>query len=384
VRKICFFIGSRANYASIKSVLSYARADAEIEFQVILAASAVIDRFGDLRAQLESQQISIDAEIFMLLEGDRPLTMAKSAGLGIIELATALDRLAPDVVIIVGDRFETIAMSIAAAYMNCPIAHTMGGEVSGTIDESIRHANTKFAQIHFCATELAKQRIIKMGEDSEKVFNVGCPRVDVAKEVIKNVNLTKVQANLNSLGVGDVINLEHQFLVVSQHPVTTEYVENSEQIQQTIAAVQELQVPAIFLWPNSDAGNEQIAREYRKTRERGGRASMRFIKNLAFEDYISLLATTRCLVGNSSSGIREGGFIGTPVVNIGSRQHDREHAANVLTVAALSTEISSAIKVQIEHGHYPSDTLYGDGCAAGKITKILKTVDLTVQKRLAY
>jgi UDP-hydrolysing UDP-N-acetyl-D-glucosamine 2-epimerase len=183
-RKICVVIGSRANYGSIKSAMRAIRAHPALELQVVVGASALIDRYGSVVKIIEKDGFSPAARVHMLIEGETPATMAKSTGLGLLELPTVFEQLTPDVVLTVGDRFETMATTLAAAYMNIPIAHTMGGEVSGTIDESIRHAVTKFAHIHFPASEDARLRIIKLGERHQDVYMVGCPRIDLVSEIL--------------------------------------------------------------------------------------------------------------------------------------------------------------------------------------------------------
>ena len=184
MRKICVVIGSRANYSSIKSAMQAIQAHPDLELQVVVGASAVLDRYGSVVNLIEKDGFKPAAKVYMLIEGENPATMAKSTGLGLLELPTIFDQLQPDVVLTVGDRFETMATTLAAAYMNIPLAHTMGGEVTGTIDESIRHAVTKFAHIHFPACSEAKERIIKLGERPEDVYLVGCPRIDLVAEVL--------------------------------------------------------------------------------------------------------------------------------------------------------------------------------------------------------
>ena len=183
-RKICIVIGSRANYSSIKSVMRAVQAHPELELQLVLGASALLDRYGAVVNLVRADGFEPQAEVHMLIEGETPATMAKSTGLGLLELPTIFARLAPDFVLTVGDRFETMATALAAAYMNIPIAHTMGGEVSGTIDESIRHAVTKFAHVHFAASRDAGERIIRLGERPEDVHVVGCPRIDLVAEIL--------------------------------------------------------------------------------------------------------------------------------------------------------------------------------------------------------
>jgi UDP-hydrolysing UDP-N-acetyl-D-glucosamine 2-epimerase len=260
----------------------------------------------------------------------------------------------------------------------------MGGEVSGTIDESIRHAVTKFAHIHFPASEDARERILKLGERTNDVYLVGCPRVDLVARILTEPAANAL-AGLFEQGVGDALDLERPFVLVSQHPVTTEYGEGEKQITTTLEAVREVGLPAIVLWPNADAGSDDVARGIRKWRERGLSKNMHFFKNLPTATYIHLMARAACLVGNSSSGVREGAFIGTPVVNIGSRQDGRRRGRNVIDVPHERTQIIAAMRSQVEHGRYERDPIYGDGKAGERIAQILATKsDIQIQKRITY
>lgn len=382
MRKICVVIGSRANYSSIKSAMRAIQAHAGLELQLVVGASALLDRYGAVVNLIEKDGFRPDARVHMLIEGENPTTMAKSTGLGLLELPTIFEQLKPDVVLTVGDRFETMATTLAAAYMNLPIAHTMGGEVSGTIDESIRHAVTKFAHIHFPASKDARERIIKLGEPPETVHMVGCPRIDLVAEILKDErNLTEALFNT---GVGEKLNLDKPFLLVSQHPVTTEYGEGERQITATLEAVHEVDLPAIVLWPNADAGSDDVARGIRKWRERKLDKHMHFFKNLPVETYIRLMERTTCLIGNSSSGIREGAYVGTPVVNVGSRQEMRERGRNVIDVPCEREAITTALRRQIANGRYPMEPIYGDGQAGERIAEVLATCQVNVQKRITY
>ncbi|MBN8555163.1 MAG: UDP-N-acetylglucosamine 2-epimerase (hydrolyzing) [Deltaproteobacteria bacterium] len=381
-RKICVVIGSRANYSSIKSAMRAIQNHPSLELQVIVGASAILDRYGSVVNLIERDGFKISSKLYMLVEGETPATMAKSTGLGLMELPTIFTQLQPDIVLTVGDRFETMATTLAAAYMNIPVAHTMGGEVSGTIDESIRHAVTKFAHIHFPASRDAKERILKLGERTEDVYLVGCPRIDLVDEILKTPN-TSIQ-NLFETGVGERFSLNEPFILVSEHPVTTEYGAGEKQISTTLNAVAAINLPAVVLWPNADAGSDDIARGIRKFREQNKAKNMHFFKNLSITDYVHLMKKTVCLVGNSSSGIREGAFIGTPVVNIGSRQDSRERGENVLDASHEQNLIEAAIKKQIQHGPYKSEPIYGDGKAGEKIAQILSKCEVKIQKRITY
>lgn len=385
MKKICIVIGSRANYSSIKSAMFAIKNHKQLQLQVITCASAILDRYGSVANLIKGDGFEIDAEAYTLIEGENPLTMAKSTGLGLIELPTIFEKLAPDFVITVGDRFETMATAIASAYMNIPLVHTMGGEVTGTIDESIRHAITKFAHVHFPSSEDAANRIIKLGEKPQDVHMVGCPRIDLVAEILKeDPDAIELGSDIFNTGVGNKLNLKSPFLLVSQHPVTTEYGEGEKQIYSTLKAISRIGMQAIILWPNSDAGSEDIARGMRKWRESENSSKMHFFKNLPIKTYVKLMKRTSCLIGNSSSGIREGAFIGTPCVNIGTRQTMREKGENVIDVNFNEEEIYNAINLQLNHGPYKKNPIYGNGNAGELIAEILSTKKVTIQKLITY
>lgn len=383
MRKICVVIGSRANYSSIKSVMRAVKGHPNLELQLVVGASALLDRYGSVVNLIEKDGFHVSARLHMLIEGETPVTMAKSTGLGLMELPTIFDTLKPDIVLTVGDRFETMATTLAAAYMNIPIAHTMGGEVSGTIDESIRHAVTKFAHVHFPASQGAKERIIKLGERPETVHLVGCPRIDLVASLLVEENAARLTEVLQT-GVGDLISAESPFVLVSQHPVTTEYGEGEKQITETLEAVKKVGLPAIVLWPNADAGSDDIARGIRKWREKKLDKNMHFFKNLPIDVYVQLMKKTKCLIGNSSSGIREGAFIGTPTVNLGSRQDARERGDNVIDASHEREAIAGAIQKQLKHGGYKSNPVYGDGKAGDRVANVLATCEIQLQKQITY
>ena len=384
VRKVCVFIGSRANYSSIKSVMRAVQQHPGLRLQLVVGASALLDRFGSVVDVIEADGFEPDAKVTMIVEGETPGTMAKSTGLGLLELPTIFGMLKPDVVVSVGDRFETMATAVAAAYMNIPLAHTMGGEISGTIDESIRHAVTKLSHLHFPANKQAADRIVRMGEQPSTVHVVGCPRVDLVAEIAKSNGHIESPDWLEREGVGAHITLDKPFLLVSQHPVTTEYGHGEQQIVETLMALYELQMPTIMLWPNADAGSEDLSRGMRKFREKYRPEYIRFYKNFPIETYVRLMISCACALGNSSAPLREGAFVGVPTVNIGTRQQGRDRADNVLDSACDRREIVAAVRQQLAHGRYPSSHLYGDGGAGARIATVLGNAPLSVQKRLAY
>lgn len=385
VKKICVFIGSRANYSSIKSAMRAIKEHEKLELQIVLGASSVLDKYGSVIDLIKNDGFHITRRSYMSVEGETPETMAKSTGLGLMDMATIFAEIRPDFVVVVGDRYEIMAPAVAAAYMNIPLVHTMGGEITGTIDESIRHAVTKLAHVHFPANRESAERILKLGERQDMIFNVGCPRIDLVKEIIEHPypDVEKVCSIYG--GVGCDIDISKPFLLVSQHPVTTEFENAQSQMIETLEALAELDMPTIMLWPNSDAGSDGISREIRKYREKHTDNKLHLFKNLPMEVYITLMMRTACLVGNSSSGIREGEFIGTPCVNIGSRQTGRERGENVIDVGNDRKQITEAVWKQIRHGRYQSKHLYGNGDAGVRIANILADMGIVdVQKRITY
>jgi UDP-hydrolysing UDP-N-acetyl-D-glucosamine 2-epimerase len=291
------------------------------------------------------------------------------------------EQLKPDFLLTVGDRFETMATAIASAYMNIPLAHTMGGEVTGTIDESVRHAVTKLAHVHFPANQDAAARIVRMGEDPDQVFVVGCPRIDLVAEIVQHDLCPDDWHWLQHEGVGADIDPRQPFLLVSQHPVTTEFGQGERQIAATLAAVQSLAVPSVMLWPNADAGSDDVARGIRKFREGHRGSKIRFYKNLPIDTYVRLMNRCSCLIGNSSSAIREGEFLGVPAVNIGTRQAGRQRGSNVVDVGHDAQAIADAVQDQVRHGRYSSRHVYGDGRAGARIAGILASCHVPIQKQ---
>ncbi|MBA3347259.1 MAG: UDP-N-acetylglucosamine 2-epimerase (hydrolyzing) [Actinobacteria bacterium] len=379
-RKVCVVVASRANYARIKTVLEAVQAHPDLELQVVAGASLVLERFGNADDVMSMDGFPPDAIIRFIIEGETPATMAKSTGLALLELPTVLELLQPDIVLTVADRFETIATAIAAAYMNIPVAHTQGGEVSGSIDESVRHAVTKLSHLHFPATELSAQRVIAMGEDPATVFNLGCPSIDL----VAQTDLTLRQDTLEHFGgAGAPIDLDQPFVLMMQHPVTTEYGHGLDQINETMRAVADVGLQTLVFWPNVDAGSEQVSKGLRLFRETGENQGFHFFRNLPPEIFVKLMAHTACIVGNSSAALREGAYLGTPAVTVGSRQQHRERGPNVVEVGHDSSEIADALRQQIAHSRYEKSTMFGDGDAGRRIADVLALERPLVQKRLS-
>lgn len=383
MKRICIIITTRGNYAKMKSVIKAISGAPDLELQIIVGGGAVLPKYGNILQTINGNDIRVDRVIHFLVEGENPVTMAKSAGIALMEFTTAFENLKPDVVLVIADRFECLPIAMAASYMNIPIAHVEGGEVSGSIDESVRHAITKLSHLHLPATEGAAKRIERMGEDPATIFPVGCTSLDVFREMDLN-DLAPVMTLQKKSGVGKQLDLKRPYLVVIQHPVTTEYQQNMRHVNETIKAIDSLRMPTVWIWPNMDAGSDGISKGIRVFREQRNPDYIHFFKSLPIEYYGPLLNNAACIVGNSSSGIREAAFLGTPSVNIGSRQAGRERGKNVVDVGYDATDIENAIRRQVDHGRYPNDYLYGDGMSGQKIVDILRSFQFTLQKRICY
>ena len=382
-KKIAAVITARPSYSRIKTALTAIKEHPELELQLIVAGSALLGRYGNAVDYIIADGFTIDEKVFMVLEGENPTSMAKTTGLGVIELANVFHKLQPDAVISIADRFETISTSIAASYQNIPLIHIQGGEVTGNIDEKVRHANTKLADLHLVATEDAKQRVIKMGENPGTVFNTGCPSIDVALEVQRHPALDFDPINKYG-GVGERIQWEEGYIVVMQHPVTTEYTSARSDILETLRAVYELNIPTFWFWPNVDAGSDGTSNGIRSFREEVNPQNIHFFKNMTPSDFLKLLVNSLCLIGNSSVGIRECSFLGVPTVNIGSRQNKRARGSNVKDVTHDKELIKKAIKNRMQTNSITKETIYGEGDSGKKIAEIIAKTDLHFHKTINY
>ena len=353
----------------------------EVNLQIICTGTMLLDRFGRAVDVVRSDGFTVAEEIYMELEGSVPITMAKSMGLAIVELSSALQRLAPDLVVVIGDRYEALGVAISAVFQNFCLVHIQGGEVTGSIDESTRHAITKLAHYHFPSTKRAGRYVVAMGERDDTVFPLGCPSADVVHEVSK----LELPANtVSKAGVGVQIDLEEPFLLCLFHPVTTDYQSAEHQMEEVLQALSELGMPTILIWPNIDAGSDGVSQAIRRFRESDDGFPLRAFKNFSPEEYIPLLARATCAVGNSSSFIRDASFLGTPVILVGDRQNGRERSDAVIQVEAKSADIVSGIRKQISHGHYPASELYGRPGVSKQIARNIAGLKAYAQKRLAY
>jgi UDP-hydrolysing UDP-N-acetyl-D-glucosamine 2-epimerase len=410
MRTICVVATNRSDYGRLHPVMEALKSHQDIELKVVVGSAAYFDGlwwylryakvsslprslfwlvrarlikiFGGERAVLAQEQLSrmvqkdgyeIAARLPLLIEGSTPPQMVAAAGTGLLKLADIFSELTPDLVLINGDRFEILPVAVAAAYMNIRVAHIEGGDVSGTIDNSIRHAISKFAHLHFPATTESAARLERMGEDPATIFTHGSPIIDTLRGIdtsLGNDLHDRYPKDLNA------IDLTKPYVVVMQHPVTTEYEDSYAQTKELLAALDTIGMPQFFIAPNIDAGSDGIATALSEYRNSSGAARSIFHKHLSLEDYIKVFASAAVAVGNSSSFLREGAYLGVPCVVVGSRQRHRERGENVIEVEAKREPIADAMRKQIAHGRYPSDLRFGKGDAATQIAQTLASIDL--------
>ena len=382
-RKICVVVTARPSYSRIRTALKAISEHPDLELQLVVAASALLDRYGNAIQAIERDGFAIAARVYMVLEGENLVTSAKSTGLGLVELATVFDGLKPDAVVTIADRYETMATAVAASYMNIPVVHVQGGEVTGSIDEKVRHAVTKLSNVHLVSTQMAAERVRRLGEEPSSIHVTGCPSIDIAAEVAARPEMD-FDPFAKYGGVGPKADLTKGYLVVMQHPVTTEYDGARHQVEETLYAVTGVGLPVLWFWPNVDAGSDGTSKGIRVFREQVDPPDFHLFRNMFPEDFLRLLCGATAIVGNSSVAIRECSYLGVPAVNIGSRQQGRERGQNVIDVEHDRVAIAAAIRAHMSRGRAPKDLLYGDGQAGARIADCLATVPLTIEKRLTY
>ena len=380
-RKICVVITARPSYSRIRSALYAIKEHPNLELQLIISGSALLAKYGSAIDFIVDDGFIPDAQIYHMVEGETLLSSAKSTGLALIELSTELSKLQPDAVITIADRYETLATAIAASYSNIPVVHVQGGEITGSIDEKVRHAVTKLSDIHFVSTQESKRRVISMGENPDCVFWTGCPSIDLAKEISTNPTIDFDPFEKYG-GVGDSFDIKHPYLVVMQHPITTEYTDSSTQIRSTLSAIMKLGIPAFWFWHNPDSGSEGVAKEIRVFREHNQTTGINFVRNMSPEDFLKIAIGSKCIVGNSSVAIRECSYLGIPAVNIGTRQQNRERGMNVIDSTHNERDIYKSVKSQMNMRSVEKDILYGNGDAGKKMADILSICNLDIRKTL--
>lgn len=373
MKKICVVVASRANYGRVKHLMRAIQDHPDLELQLIVGASTLLERFGRAINVIRADGFTPLRSIHYVIEGETLATQAKSTGLGIVELSSAFEDLQPDMVVTVADRFETMATAIAATYLNIPLVHLQGGEVSGNIDDRVRHAITKLADIHFVASEMSAQRVISMGEDPRYVFNYGCPAMDVL--VHEDLSISNERMG-QYLGVGRPLDWNKPYILMVQHPVTTSYGHGFDEVSESLYALKAIpDIQKVVMWPNVDAGSDDVSKGIRHFREFNMKEPIYYYKNFSPEDYARVINNAVCCVGNSSSFIREAAFLGVPAVIVGDRQQGREHGNNVVFASYARADIEQKVRAQIGHGRYPSDQCFGSGDAGKRIAAELATMN---------
>lgn len=344
-------------------------------------------RKGDARHELLARLIhqdgfTIDRYLPVFLSGGDLTTMLKVQGNVLYELPQILIELQSDVLLVHADRFEMLPVAMVGATLNIPIAHTQGGDISGTIDETVRHAITKLAHIHFPTTDTSKERLLQMGEDPSYVFMTGCPTIDG----LTSIDLTIDEHFYKRVGpgYGDQIDLRKPFMLVMQHPVTSEYVDSKANMEAVLEAVHRISMPTLMFAPNIDGGTDGATMAVRAFLESHKLPQFALYKNFNTDDFYRALNAASVAVGNSSSFIREGSYLGVPIVMVGTRQQARERAGNIMDVNYNVDAIESAVRTQLAHGKYERSLLYGNGIASKKIAEILATIDLPVTQKIFH
>lgn len=383
MRHICVVTGARSEYGILRPVLFAIRNSGAARLSLVVTGMHLSPQFGMTVRDIEADGFPVDARVDMLLDGTTPAAMAKSVGIGVTGIAAALELLGPDILLVAGDRIEAFAAAIAGSYLNIPVAHIHGGDRStgGHIDDSIRHAITKLAQVHFPASEESRARILRMGEDPARVFRVGAPALDTI--------LGEPPGDRDEVAARYGLDPRKPYLLVVQNPVTREAAEAGAQMEETLAAVKETGIQALVVYPNADAGGQEMIGAIRRYR---ADPLIRTVTSLPHRDYLALLAGAGALVGNSSSGIIEAPSLHVPVVNVGSRQAGRERAGNVLDAPYQRAEIAGAIRKAFTDPEFrervrtcPSP--YGDGHAGERIVRVLTELEITrdlLRKEITY
>tara|TARA_B100000989_G_scaffold280100_1_gene243264 strand:- start:566 stop:1729 length:1164 start_codon:yes stop_codon:yes gene_type:complete len=377
-RKIAVVISARASYAKFKSLLRHLQRDKKCDLKVIAAASMNSLKYGLASDIVEKDGFEIDYRVESLTENDSLFGSAKTASATLNDCAIIFSKEKPDIVVVMGDRYEVLPISIASSYQNITLAHIQGGEVTGNIDEKVRHAITKLADYHFVSNELARENVYQMGEDKETIFNVGCPSIDIAKEILERGN---IELNKLVTGVGKDLDFNSEFNVVMFHPETEFLQDIPSNIKHLTHIISDSDLPTVWFWPNSDPGNEIITKEIRANREAGLLKNCLFVKTLNPSTFLYLLSRANCLIGNSSAGIRESNFLGLPVINIGRRQEGRERGENVIDWNFDREESLLELISKFPKNDFSSGNVYGVGDAGKQISKILMEVELISLKR---
>jgi GDP/UDP-N,N'-diacetylbacillosamine 2-epimerase (hydrolysing) len=379
MRHIAIVTEARSSFAYFRPIVRLIEEDPELRYSLIVVSQHLLPTFGYSVEEIEREGIEISDRLYSILDGYTTATMAKSTGVLMMSLTDSFVRLRPDWVLVLGDRGESLAAAYAAAAMNVPVAHVQAGERSGNIDGMTRHAITRFAHVHFASGEEAAERLVRMGEEPFRVHTVGAPQLD---ELLHG-DLAPAAEVAERFG----LDLEQPVLLVLQHPVTEEFGAGAEQMRETLEAVAELGHQTVLVFPNSDAGSEELRHEI----ELYHRPSLRVERNLPHRLYGGLMRVASAMVGNSSSGIIEAPLMKLPAVNVGERQRARARAGNVIDVPYDRRAIADAIRRALSddfRAHMDGASPYlGDGRVSERIVEILKTTPLDetlLTKQIAY
>ena len=370
MKKILICITARPSYSRIRSAILALQKKDNVDVSVLASGSALLERYGRVVDLIRADGIKVADELYTFVEGNESINMALTTAATVSASALAISKISPDLIVTIADRYETLGTAIAASYCGFPLVHIQGGEVTGNIDERVRHSVTKLADIHMVANTDCQRRLIQMGENKSSIYITGCPSIDIINESLM-IPLSTIKETVEKYGVGSDIDISKPFVIVMQHPETESYKESYDRMQKTLIAIENLDMPSLIFWPNVDAGSDATSKAIRVSREQGILKNARYIKNLDGKLFLRLLKQSKCLIGNSSVGIRECSFIGVPVVNIGKRQHGRMHAQNVLNASWDSDEILKATRSQINNGEYERSHLYGNGSSGELIAELL-------------
>lgn len=359
--KLICVITARPSYARIKTALE-SLAARHINFDIVCAASSLLDRYGSVVEQIWKDGFSVGYSSLTQIEGDDPAAQARTMALTTLDLATYFANTEPMAVITIADRYETLATAVAASYMNIPLIHIQGGEVTGCIDDKVRNAVTQLADLHLVSTPNAAKRVRQMKPGAE-VGITGCPSLDIAATLDDSL-ITELP------GTGSAIDLTRPFILVLQHPETEHPTSCGKHAQAIQKACELAGLPVVWFWPNVDSGSDGLSKAIRTWKPR---VPVHFVRQVPPQDFLRLMRQCAVMVGNSSAGIREGALLGTPVVNVGSRQHGRERARNVSDVPPESPAILRAIQQWSSRPRPEPAWLYGDGTAGLRIADAILT-----------
>ncbi len=371
-RRICVVTGSRAEYGLLTGLIKEIAADPRLELQMLVTGMHLEKKFGLTYHQILKDGFKITAKVPMGLKGDTDSMITAAAGRAVIGFSKILGRLRPDIVVVLGDRFETLSIALATTLMRIPLAHIHGGEVTeGAYDDIIRHAVTKMAHLHFVTHEKNAERIIQMGEESSRIFNVGAPGLDNIHR-LSLLSQRELEKRID-------FKLDEQTALVTFHPVTMQKGSAKKQVQELLLALKKLGIRCLFTMPNADPENSVIRREIKvfvKTFKDRSKA----VESLGSLRYLSLMQYVALMVGNSSSGIIEAPSFKLPVVNIGDRQKGRLRAANVIDVPnhsdAIIRGIKKAYSLKFRQRLKNLKNPYGEGIASERIKEKLKSISL--------